>query len=526
MAPTPDGQGYWLVASDGGIFSFGDARFYGSTGGIHLNQPIVGMAPTPDGQGYWLVASDGGIFSFGDARFYGSTGGIHLNQPIVGMAPTPDGQGYWLVASDGGIFSFGDAEFYGSLGGTGEKVLGIIISPLILGYTLVEKNGSAVTMGSGASATAPGSPSTTTTTTVPSSPSAAPPTVSTTSGELGISVSGNHLINQDGDTVTLDGVNRSGTEYQCAQGSTNGEIGSAIFSGPSDASSIAAMKTWGINAVRVPLNEDCWLGINGIDPAYSGANYQNAIMQYVQLLNAAGIYVILDLHVTAPGATLAVGQEPMPDADHSITFWTQVAAAYMNNPAVLFDLFNEPYPSSTTTSPPTTAGRWNCWLNGGSACGLPYVAAGMQTLLDAVRATGSRNVVMIGGLNYADDLSAWLEYEPVDPLNQIAASWHSYDYNSCTNTACWESTIEPVAEQVPVIAGEIGETDCTSSYVDPLMAWMNQMGISYLAWAWTTSASCGGYPSLITDYDGTPTAYGAGVEANLQAVAAAANGGT
>ncbi len=143
MAPTHDGRGYWLVASDGGIFSFGDAPFYGSTGAIHLNQPIVSMAPTPDGRGYWLVASDGGIFSFGDAPFYGSTGAIHLNQPIVSMAPTPDGRGYWLVASDGGIFSFGDAQFYGSLGGGGQSVLGIIISPQTLGYTLVETDGTA-----------------------------------------------------------------------------------------------------------------------------------------------------------------------------------------------------------------------------------------------------------------------------------------------------------------------------------------------------------------------------------------------
>jgi hypothetical protein len=116
MASTPDGRGYWLVASDGGVFSFGDATFYGSTGGMHLNAPIVGMAATPDGGGYWLVASDGGVFSFGDATFYGSTGGMHLNAPIVGMAATPDGGGYWLVASDGGVFSFGDATFYGSTG--------------------------------------------------------------------------------------------------------------------------------------------------------------------------------------------------------------------------------------------------------------------------------------------------------------------------------------------------------------------------------------------------------------------------
>ena len=116
IAPTPDGGGYWLVASDGGIFSFGDATFLGSTGNIHLNQPIVGMAASPTGHGYWLVASDGGIFAYGDAGFHGSMGGHPLNRPIVGMASTPDGGGYWFVASDGGIFSFGDAAFQGSTG--------------------------------------------------------------------------------------------------------------------------------------------------------------------------------------------------------------------------------------------------------------------------------------------------------------------------------------------------------------------------------------------------------------------------
>ena len=157
VASTADGGGYWLVASDGGVFSYGDAAFHGSTGGLTLarpivgmaadaatggywlvasdggvfafdapfdgsqggqplNQPIVGMAATPDGGGYWLVASDGGIFSFGDAAFHGSTGSLALNAPVVGMAATADGGGYWLVASDGGIFSFGDAAFHGSTG--------------------------------------------------------------------------------------------------------------------------------------------------------------------------------------------------------------------------------------------------------------------------------------------------------------------------------------------------------------------------------------------------------------------------
>ena len=114
-ATTPDGGGYWMVAGDGGIFSYGDAVFYGSMGAQHLNMPIVGMATDAATGGYWMVASDGGIFSF-NAPFYGSMGDQHLNQPVVGMAATPDGGGYWLVAADGGVFSYGDAVFHGSTG--------------------------------------------------------------------------------------------------------------------------------------------------------------------------------------------------------------------------------------------------------------------------------------------------------------------------------------------------------------------------------------------------------------------------
>jgi hypothetical protein len=101
-----------MVATDGGIFSFG-APFFGSTGSIHLNKPINGMAVTRDGQGYWLVASDGGIFTEGNALFMGSTGNMVLNRPVVGMAADPATGGYWLAASDGGIFSFG-APFFGA----------------------------------------------------------------------------------------------------------------------------------------------------------------------------------------------------------------------------------------------------------------------------------------------------------------------------------------------------------------------------------------------------------------------------
>ncbi len=143
MAATRDGGGYWLVASDGGIFSYGDATFYGSTGGMHLNAPIVGMAATPSGRGYWLVASDGGIFNYGDAGFHGSAGSLRLNRPIVGMASTHDGGGYWLVASDGGIFSYGDASFHGSAGALplNRPVVGMAPTSDGGGYWLVASDG-------------------------------------------------------------------------------------------------------------------------------------------------------------------------------------------------------------------------------------------------------------------------------------------------------------------------------------------------------------------------------------------------
>ena len=187
-AVTPDGRGYWLVAADGGVFSFGDAGFFGSMGGARLdapivgmaatpdgrwllagggrrwglllrrcpvlrvdgwsrpNAPVVGMAATPDGGGYWLVAADGGVFSFGDARFFGSMAGSLDGNRATALAATPDGGGYWLVGRDGGVFAFGDAGFFGSVPGQGlvadAPVTGISVSPDGRGYWLVATNGS------------------------------------------------------------------------------------------------------------------------------------------------------------------------------------------------------------------------------------------------------------------------------------------------------------------------------------------------------------------------------------------------
>ncbi|HXQ76164.1 MAG TPA: SpoIID/LytB domain-containing protein [Acidimicrobiales bacterium] len=147
--PSGGIAGYWLVASDGGIFSFGTAGFDGSMGGRHLDAPMVGMARTTDDGGYWTVASDGGIFSFGDAAFHGSMGGQHLDQPMVGMAATPDGGGYWLVGADGAIFSFGDAPYEGSLPGIGlhATAVSVLATATGTGYIVVTADGQAVGFG-------------------------------------------------------------------------------------------------------------------------------------------------------------------------------------------------------------------------------------------------------------------------------------------------------------------------------------------------------------------------------------------
>jgi hypothetical protein len=287
-------------------------------------------------------------------------------------------------------------------------------------------------------------------------------------------------------------VIRSGTEYACIQGW-------GIFDGPSDFDSIQAIASWKTNAVRIPLNEDCWLGINQVKPAYAGRNYRQAIATYVNLLNMFGLVAILDLHWSAPGEQQAIGQQPMPDRDHATTFWRQVATAYRNNRSVVFDLFNEPSPDSGQDS----SAAWHCLRYGGTCSGVPFRAAGMQELVRAVRATGARNVIMLGGVQYANALTQWLTYVPLDATHNLAAAWHVYDFNACSALACWNSTVAPVAQHVPIVIGEFGERNKGPRFITRLLTWLDRLpqGASYIAWTWDAWKS---WDSLITDYNGTP----------------------
>jgi hypothetical protein len=329
-------------------------------------------------------------------------------------------------------------------------------------------------------------------------------------------VSGNHIVDSSGNTVVVHGVNRSGGEFMCAQDR-------GIWDGPMDQNSIDAMKTWGINAVRVPLNEACWNGESYVDSAYAGSNYQSAVSSYVNLLNSNGLIAILDLHWTdgtytgsGSGCTSdqAICQKPMPDAAQAVPFWTSVANTFKGNGSVIFDLFNEPYADMATGS---GSAAWTCWRDGGTCSGIGYSVAGMQSLVNAVRGTGATNVIELGGMTWANDMTGWLNYKPTDSTGNLVASWHGYNFNSCTTSSCWDSQLAPVIASVPLVAGEIGENDCGSSYINSSMTWLDSHSTGYLAWTWNTW-DCSTGNVLISSYDGTATTYGAGYKAHLLSI--------
>ncbi len=333
-------------------------------------------------------------------------------------------------------------------------------------------------------------------------------------------VVGTALVDQ-GKVVRLLGVDHAGTEYSCVGGGSDGSQGYAIFDGPSDDSLVTPMLPWKINAIRVPLNEACWLAIGAVKPAYAGMNYQTAIKAFVAMIRSHGMYVILDLHWAAPGTKVGTTQQPMADADNAPMFWTSVATAFAGDLGVVFDLFNEPYLSSSNISGGTDP--WTCLENGCTAqlqtpLSGTYQTAGHQALVTAVRNAGAKNVVMVSGLGYTSDLSGWAAHKPSDPTGNLAASLHLYNFNGCPDETCWNMRYQALSQTVPIITGENGENDCGTGFVEPFMTWADGLGISYLGWAWNPQ-NCSSFPALITDYDGgTPTGFGLGLQKHLQSL--------
>jgi endoglucanase len=314
----------------------------------------------------------------------------------------------------------------------------------------------------------------------------------------GLWVRGNQLMAGQA-SIQLAGVNRSGTEYSCIQGK-------GIFDGPSDAASVQAIASWHANIVRIPLNEDCWLGINGVSPAYGGTSYQRAIDQYVRLLHQNGMYAELSLMWGAPGAYPATYQPNAPDADHSPALWASLAAAFAEDSDVILAPWGE-----------TTVG-WACFRDGCSdqatygTANAPYQTVGMQQAVTVMRAAGYQGVISIPCIYYANRCAnynngSWLQYEPTDPNHQLIAEAHVYGKNACDNPACLSDDMSDLAARVPVIFGETGETydasECTSRYVQTLLSWadVQRPPVGYMAWTWNTWNNCS---ALISSYDGTP----------------------
>ncbi|MBA3723335.1 MAG: cellulase family glycosylhydrolase [Candidatus Levybacteria bacterium] len=339
-----------------------------------------------------------------------------------------------------------------------------------------------------------------------SAPSLIP--VKRSSSLSGLRVQGNTLVNAGGESVRLFGANRSGTEYACLNGN--------FSDGPVDSNSLKAMQKWHLNTVRVPLNESCWLGINST--GLGGIAYQNKVKNYVDTITASGMVAILDLHWNAPGTEKAVGQNPMPDADHTPSFWREVATTFKTNDKVIFDLFNEPDPIPFRNDYPGGFSQWqtddfNCLLNGCEVTaknGIKYQGIGMQKLVDVVRETGATNIIMIAGIQSAQTITQYQGnnntnpkgYMPIDPLNNLAVAMHQYNRAACSDVQCWEATIAPVAAVYPIITGEFGDIDCTADYTKQLLPWLDKYKISYVGWTWDVwPESCEG---LIKNYTGTP----------------------
>lgn len=307
-----------------------------------------------------------------------------------------------------------------------------------------------------------------------------------------VEVDDNRLVDENGRVIQLRGVNRSGTEYSCVQG-----LG--IFDGPADPASIEAMTSWKINTIRIPLNEDCWLGDPRLDPATAGVPYREAVTEFADLLHDAGFVVILDLHWTGDGSGIAAEQQPLARQGRSAEFWRSVASAFQHRSGVVFDVFNEPHDVD-----------WDCWRDGCNGY------AGMQDLVDAIRSTGATHPIVLSGLDWGGDLRGWLEFRPDDPADALVAGVHLYDFKRCTTRECWDSELGTIAKRHPVVVTEFGDTDCNGDFSNALMRWADNAGVSYLAWSWN-EWDCDGGPAVISDFAGVATAYGEVVRTRLLA---------
>jgi endoglucanase len=328
----------------------------------------------------------------------------------------------------------------------------------------------------------------------------------------------NHLVDRrTGRVFVPRGVNWSSFENACAQGW--GLSALDTLPGPDAAADEAsAIASWGANTVRLPLNQDCWLGtreapVSDRSEARTVAGYRAEVAGLVEALNDAGLVVILDLHSRKRIGKAEFGSLSMPDPE-SLAFWSSVAAAYADHPSVMFDAFSEPSSRLDRAGRPVFTLTWPCWRDG--ECRAPvedaqtatngrvtYPAQGMDRVVRAIRGAGAQQPILLGGLDRAGDLRHWLEFAPDD--DQLVAAFHSYDDRACATPACWEATIAPLAGSVPVVTTELGARRPLDGYVAGYLDWADARGVGSLFWVWSDGS--GPLSLRAAAGDGT-TAYG------------------
>jgi endoglucanase len=317
-------------------------------------------------------------------------------------------------------------------------------------------------------------------------------------------------------------VNLSGIEFAYVQHQSSTNPWASATGTPTPNWSLIR-NTWKANAVRIPLNESSWFGtactLSGnasYDPD-PGDNYKAVVIDSVNQATAAGLYVIVDLHWNAPAPYCAYQQNAM-GTSKSVTWWTDVANTFKNQPNVLFELFNEPFPEETSFGGSgDSVAAWTGLLggltltrfsqSGYSDTALGWTTVGMQNLLSAVRSTGATNVVLAGGLDWSQNLSQWLASRPSDPLNQMAAVWHAYGYKAYEGNPNQKGPVSGIVNAgYPVVITEYGDNNNSSSFVSDLLPWADNLGISYLAWSFNPWAQYGSTSNvLIADAAGNPT---------------------
>jgi endoglucanase len=359
-----------------------------------------------------------------------------------------------------------------------------------------------------------------------------------------------------GEAVVLRGLNVSGSEYSCLGDGTNDGSATVWDSSnlPANTSDYQAVvngmiNNWHANVVRIPLNEDCWLGepTSGQSTMLYGSNYITPIVNFISVANASGLVVEVDLHVGGGPELVSANSSqidnfPALDTNYSLLFWQSVATQFKNNPSVIFNLTNEP---EFAGSGSTAAADWTCYLNGGcntTACqnngcqgpngsGNTWNVQGVASVVTAIRNEGASNVIIIAGLDYSNQLNDWLTYVPAYVSDkQIAAGIHLYYDLDCTTSSCWTSTWTPILTAgYPIVIDETGELPknqggdgCTGSETNSMVSWANGSSpqVGYWFWAFTKAGGCS-EPVLLKTNSSPFTAasgYGAAAQSALTAI--------